>query len=323
MTDNLKKPLVIITGPTAVGKTELSVRLAKRINGEIISADSMQVYRRMNIGTAKIKPEETDGVAHHLIDILEPQEDFNVYIFKELAKKAVNEIYSRGRVPIIAGGTGFYIQAVLYDIDFTETDTDGEYRMELLRTAKEKGADFLHAMLREIDPEAADAIHPNNVKRVMRAIEYHHQTGGRMSEHNAKQGGKESPYNFAYFVLNDDRAAVYERIDRRVDEMLENGLLDEVKSLLAEGCDKSLTSMKGLGYKEIIDYINGETTFEEAVRILKRDTRHFAKRQLTWFKRERDVTFVNLNEFDGTSRESVKNAALEYMLEILHNKNIM
>ncbi len=323
MTDNLKKPLVILTGPTAVGKTELSVRLAKRINGEIISADSMQVYRRMDIGTAKIKPEETDGVAHHLIDILEPQEDFNVCLFKELAKKAVNEIYSRGRVPIIAGGTGFYIQAVLYDIDFTETDTDGEYRMKLLQTAKEKGTDFLHAMLREIDPEAADAIHPNNVKRVMRAIEYHHQTGGRMSEHNAKQSGKESPYNFAYFVLNDDRAAVYERIDRRVDMMLENGLLDEVRSLLAEGCDKSLTSMKGLGYKELIDYINGETTFEEAVRILKRDTRHFAKRQLTWFGRERGVTFVNLNEFDGTTRESVKNAALEYMLEILHNKNIM
>lgn len=323
MTDNQKKPLVILTGPTAVGKTELSVRLAKRINGEIISADSMQVYRRMDIGTAKIKPEETDGVAHHLIDILEPQEDFNVCLFKELAKKAVNEIYSRGRVPIIAGGTGFYIQAVLYDIDFTETETDGEYRMKLLQTAKEKGADFLHAMLREIDPQAADAIHPNNVKRVMRAIEYHHQTGGRMSEHNEKQSGKESPYNFVYFVLNDDRAAVYERIDRRVDMMLENGLLDEVKSLLAEGCDKSLTSMKGLGYKELIDYINGETTFEEAVRILKRDTRHFAKRQLTWFGRERGVTFVNLNEFDGTTRESVKNAALDYMLEILHNKNIM
>lgn len=323
MTDNQKKPLVILTGPTAVGKTELSVRLAKRINGEIISADSMQVYRRMDIGTAKIKPEEMDGVAHHLIDILEPQEDFNVYLFKELAPKAMDGIYSRGRIPVIAGGTGFYIQAVLYDIDFTETETDGEYRMKLMQTAKEKGADFLHAMLREIDPEAAGAIHPNNVKRVMRAIEYHHQTGGRMSEHNAEQGGKESPYNFAYFVLNDDRAAVYERIDRRVDMMLESGLLDEVRSLLAEGCDKSLTSMKGLGYKEIIDYINGETTFEEAVRILKRDTRHFAKRQLTWFKRERDVTFVNLNEFNGSSRESIKNAALDYMLEILHNKNIM
>lgn len=323
MTDNRKKPLVILTGPTAVGKTELSVRLAKRINGEIISADSMQVYRRMDIGTAKITPDEMNGVTHHLIDILEPQEDFNVYLFKELAQKALNKIYSRGRVPIIAGGTGFYIQSVLYDIDFTETDTDEEYRMKLSETAKEKGAEFLHAMLREIDPESADAIHPNNIKRVMRAIEYHRQTGGKMSEHNTEQGSKESPYNFVYFVLNDDRAAIYDRIDRRVDAMIEKGLLDEVKALLAEGCGRSLTSMKGLGYKEIIDYYNGETTLEEAVRILKRDTRHFAKRQLTWFRRERDVTFVNLNEFDGISRESVQDAALEYMVGILHNKNIM
>lgn len=323
MTDKRKKPLVILTGPTAVGKTELSVRLAKRIGGEIISADSMQVYRRMDIGTAKIKPEETDGVTHHLIDILEPTEDFNVYLFRELAKKAMDGIYSRGAVPIIAGGTGFYIQSVLYDIDFTETDTDTGYRAELTELAREKGADYLHEMLEKIDSESAAAIHPNNVKRVMRALEYHHQTGQKMSEHNREQSAKESPYNFVYFVLNDERAAIYDRIDRRVDAMLENGLLDEVKSLLSEGCDKSLVSMKGLGYKEIIDYYNGETTLEEAVRVLKRDTRHFAKRQLTWFGREKDVTFVNINEFDVGSREEVQNAVLEHMLKILYDKNIM
>lgn len=323
MTDKRKKPLVILTGPTAVGKTELSVRLAKRINGEIISADSMQVYRRMDIGTAKIMPDETDGVPHHLIDILEPTEEFNVYLFRELAKKAMNEIYSRGAVPIITGGTGFYIQSVLYDIDFTETDTDTGYRAELAKLAEEKGADFLHEMLAKIDSESAAAIHPNNVKRVMRALEYHRQTGKKMSEHNSEQSAKQSPYNFVYFVLNDERAAIYERIDRRVDAMIENGLLDEVKSLLSEGCDKSLVSMKGLGYKEIIDYYNGETTLEEAVRILKRDTRHFAKRQLTWFKRERDVTFVNINEFDGGSREEIQNAVLEHMVKILYDKNIM
>ncbi|MCM1309034.1 MAG: tRNA (adenosine(37)-N6)-dimethylallyltransferase MiaA [Butyrivibrio sp.] len=323
MTDKLKKPLIILTGPTAVGKTELSVRLAKKINGEIISADSMQVYRRMDIGTAKIKPRETDGVPHHLIDILEPTEDFNVYLFKELAKKAMKDIYSRGRIPIIAGGTGFYIQSVLYDIDFTDTDADTEYRGELSRLAREKGSDFLHGMLASVDPKSAAAIHPNNVKRVMRALEYNHQTGGKISEHNAEQRTKESPYNFVYFVLNDERSAIYGRIDRRVDEMLENGLLAEVRSLLAEGCGKSMTSMKGLGYKEIIDYFNGETTLEEAVRIIKRDTRHFAKRQLTWFGRERDVTFVSLNELGGGSSEEIQGAALEYMLRILNDKNII
>lgn len=320
MTDIQKKPLVILTGPTAVGKTALSIRLAKRIGGEIVSADSMQVYRKMDIGTAKVKPDEMDGIPHHLIDILDPRDDFSVYIFKELANEALKEIYSRGRIPIIAGGTGFYIQSVLYDIDFTGTETDETYRRELAHIAKTEGAEYLHAMLEKVDPESAAAIHPNNVKRVMRAIEYNHQTGGKMSEHNGEQRAKESPYNFVYFVLNDDRAAIYDRIDRRVDLMLEEGLLFEVKSLMDEGYDKSLVSMKGLGYKEIIDYYNGETTLNEAVYILKRDTRHFAKRQLTWFGREKDVTFVNINEFDGSNSQE---AILEYMIQILQNKNII
>lgn len=294
-----KPPLIILTGPTAVGKTDLSIRLAKEINGEIISADSMQVYRRMNIGTAKITPAEMEGVPHHLIDILEPDEGFNVFLFKELAKRAIEEILSRGRVPVIVGGTGFYIQAVLYDIDFTDNDTDDGIRRELTQVYEQKGAEYLHGLLREIDPESAQDIHANNVKRVIRAIEFYRQTGKRISEHNAEQRVNESPYNFAYFVLNDDREVLYDRINRRIDKMMEAGLVKEVQGLMAEGLDRSLVSMQGLGYKEIIAYLKGELSLEEAVYILKRDTRHFAKRQLTWFRREKEVDFVELKELGG------------------------
>lgn len=294
-----KPPLIILTGPTAVGKTDLSIRLAKEINGEIISADSMQVYRRMNIGTAKITPAEMEGVPHHLIDILEPDEGFNVFLFKELAKRAIEEILSRGRVPVIVGGTGFYIQAVLYDIDFTDNDADDGIRGELTRVYEQKGAEYLHELLREIDPKSAQDIHANNVKRVIRAIEFYRQTGRRISEHNAGQRENESPYNFAYFVLNDDREALYDRINRRIDKMMEAGLVKEVQGLMEEGLDRSLVSMQGLGYKEIIAYLKGELSLEEAVYILKRDTRHFAKRQLTWFRREKKVDFVELKELGG------------------------
>ena len=264
-----KKPLIILTGPTAVGKTELSVRLAKTVGGEIISADSMQVYRKMDIGTAKIKPAEMCGIKHYLIDVLDPAEEFNVFKFKEMANAAMSEIYANGHIPIIAGGTGFYIQSVLYDIDFTETDTDTEYRDKLYELCNTMGADYIHGLLKEADPKAAEAIHPNNVKRVIRALEYNHQTGQKISDHNEEQSQKESPYNFVYFVLNDDRKLIYERIDRRVDAMLEEGLVQEVKSLMDEGYDKSLVSMKGLGYKEMIDYFNGATTLEEAIYIIK------------------------------------------------------
>lgn len=305
----MKKPLIVLTGPTAVGKTELSIQLAKRINGEIISADSMQVYKMMDIGTAKIKPEEMQGVRHHLIDVLDPSEDFNVFRFKEMADEAMEKIYAAGHIPIIAGGTGFYIQSVLYDIDFTDTDTDDKFRAQMYDIADKQGNMYVHSLLKEVDPDAALAIHPNNLKRVIRALEFHHQTGQQISEHNKEQSAKESPFNYIYFVLNDVREHIYERIDRRVDLMIENGLLDEVRSLMDKGYDKSLVSMKGLGYKEIIDYYNGLTTLDEAIRILKRDTRHFAKRQLTWFGREKDVTWVNLDSLDGGRR-----AALQYML---------
>jgi len=294
----MKQPLIILTGPTASGKTALSVELAKRIGGEIISADSMQVYRHMDVGSAKVTEEEMDGVPHHLIDVLDPQESFNVVTFQELAKDAMKKIYDNGHIPIIAGGTGFYIQALLYDINFTDNDGDMEYRHQLETLANEQGADMLHAMLREVDPSSAEAIHANNVKRVIRALEFYKKTGQRISDHNEEERQKESPYNFAYYVLNMDRATLYNRIDLRVDKMLECGLVEEVKNLKSMGCTRDLVSMQGLGYKEILDYLNGELSLEEAVYILKRDTRHFAKRQLTWFKREKEVTWITQENFE-------------------------
>ena len=314
----MKQPLIILTGPTASGKTALSVELAKRIGGEIISADSMQVYRHMDVGSAKVTVEEMDGVPHHLIDVLDPQDAFNVVTFQEMAKEAMRKIYANGHIPIVAGGTGFYIQALLYDIDFTDNDGDMEYRHQLEELANEQGTEVLHAMLREVDPPSAEAIHANNVKRVIRALEFYKKTGQRISEHNEEERQKESPYNFAYYVLNMDRATLYERIDLRVDKMLEAGLEEEVKHLKAMGCTRDMVSMQGLGYKEILDYLNGELSLEEAVYILKRDTRHFAKRQLTWFKREKEVTWVTQENF-GFDRERI----LCWMLEDLKEHGII
>ncbi len=312
-----KLPLLILTGPTAVGKTNLSIKLAKAVNGEIISADSMQVYRRMDIGTAKIKKEEMCGVPHHLIDICEPTEDYNVVRFATEAKRLIREITERGHIPILVGGTGFYIQAVLYDIDFTETEEDTTYREELAAFADKYGAEALHEELAKVDPASAEAIHSNNVKRVIRALEFYRQTGGKISEHNEEQRGKESAYKSAYFVLTQDRAVLYDRIEKRIDSMLSEGLLDEVKALLAEGCKPEMVSMQGLGYKEIVPYLNGECTLDEAVYILKRDTRHFAKRQITWFKREREVLW-----FDKGLYES-EDAILEAMLTEARKRGII
>ena len=305
-----KKPLIVLTGPTAVGKTALSIQLARRIGGEIISADSMQVYRHMDIGTAKIRLEEMDGVPHHLIDILEPTEDFNVVRFQALARAAAEDIYSRGKIPIVAGGTGFYIQALLNDIDFTQIDENTQFREEMERLAAEQGAEVLHERLRAVDPESAEAIHANNVKRVIRALEYYEQTGEKISAHNEAERAKISPYHFFYYVLNTDRTVLYERIEKRIDEMMEEGLVEEVRQLQAMGCRRDSVAMQGLGYKEILAYLNGEMSLETAVNILKRDTRHFAKRQLTWFRRERDVRFLYLPEFDN-DRERV----LEHILQ--------
>ena len=283
------KPLVILAGPTAVGKTELSIRLAKRINGAIISADSMQVYKYMDIGSAKIMPDEMEGVKHYLIDELDPSDEFNIVRFQQMAKDALKEIYANGQIPIVAGGTGFYIQALLYDIDFTHQDSDEAFRKEMSDYAAEYGAEALHEKLKEIDPVSYKTIHANNTKRVIRALEYYRMTGQPISAHNEQEHQKVSPYNFAYFVLTDDRKHLYDRIDYRVDLMMKKGLVDEVKNLYDMGYHKDMVSMQGLGYKELLSYLDGECSLEEAVYIIKRETRHFAKRQLTWFRRERDV----------------------------------
>ena len=305
-----KRPLIVLSGPTAAGKTKLSIALAKAIGGEIISADSMQVYKHMDIGSAKIKNEEMEGVPHHLIDILEPEEEFNVVVFQKLCKEAMEGIYERGHIPILTGGTGFYIQAVLYDVDFTENDGDISYREKLEALAKEQGSGYLHRMLTEVDPDSAQAIHPNNIKRVIRALEFVHQTNGPISAHNKEQRKRESRYASCYFVLTDDREKLYESIDRRVDEMLTEGLLEEVAALQKRGCTRSMVSMQGLGYKELLAYLEGEISLEEAVYRIKRDTRHFAKRQLTWFRREKEVIWYHKGEFDHDEK-----AILEDMIK--------
>lgn len=293
-----KRPLVILTGPTAVGKTRLSLELAKKIGGEIISADSMQVYRHMDIGSAKIMPEEMEGVKHHLIDILDPKEEFNVVLFQQKCLRAMEEIYAAGHIPILTGGTGFYIQAVLYGIDFTENEEDTSYRKSLEERAETpEGREALHNELQQVDEASALGIHANNVKRVIRALEYYHLTGQKISEHNEAEREKEAAYNAAYFVLNDVRERLYAGIDRRVDDMVERGLVKEVESLRKMGCERGMVSMQGIGYKEILDYLNGEITLDQAVYLIKRDTRHFAKRQLTWFRREKEVIWVEKPDF--------------------------
>lgn len=313
----MKKPLIVLTGPTAVGKTKLSIALAKAVGGEIISADSMQVYRSMDIGSAKIRPEEMDGVPHYLVDVLDPSEEFHIVKFQEMAKAAMEQIYANGHIPILVGGTGFYIQAIVKDIDFTKNEENTEIRAKWELFAREQGAEALHQELAKVDPKSAETIPAGNVKRVVRALEFYELSGTPISEHNEEQKAKESPYQFAYFVLNDHRELLYERIEQRIDEMLEEGLVAEVKGLKDRGFTKDMVSMQGLGYKEILDYLDGNLTLEEAVYILKRDTRHFAKRQLTWFRREPEVSWIHKYEY-GYDNEKI----LDAMLSILKDKGI-
>ncbi len=294
-----KKPLIILTGPTAVGKTALSIGLAKAVGGEIISADSMQVYKGMDVGTAKITSEEMDGVTHYLVDELEPWEEFNVVVFQRLCKKYMERIYSKGKIPIIVGGTGFYIQSVLYDIDFTENEADTSYRQMLEQKAENEGVQKLHQELAQVDPESAEQIHPNNVKKVIRALEYYQQTGQKISEHNETQRQKESPYDFIYYVLSLPREILYERINKRVDQMRRDGLIEEVKQLEERGCTREMVSMQGLGYKEILDAFAGKCTMDEAFEKIKLETRHFAKRQFTWFRRERTVIWLEKEQYNS------------------------
>ena len=296
------KDLIVLTGPTAVGKTSLSIALAKAVDGEIISADSMQVYKYMNIGTAKITEEEKCGIPHFLIDELEPDDEFNVTIFKNKVMGYIEDIKSRGKVPIIVGGTGFYIQSVIYDINFNEYGDDSNVRKKYEAMAETLGKSELHKKLALVDREYADSVSYNNVKKVVRALTFFEMTGEKLSEHNKRERERSSPFDFAYFVLTMDRKKLYERIDKRVDLMFDMGLVEEVKALMANGYDKSLVSMQGIGYKEVIDYLSGKTSLEECIDIIKRDTRHFAKRQLTWFKREKVVTYIDKDEFDAEDK---------------------
>lgn len=311
-----RQKLIILTGPTAVGKTALSIGLARAIGAEIISADSMQVYRGMDIGTAKITHEEMQGVPHHMIDIIEPDEEFSVLIFKDMAKKCIDEITARGHIPMIVGGTGFYIQAVLYDVDFSEYSDEEQsaVRSRLEAELEEHGPRYMHDRLASFDPASAAIIHPNNIKRMMHAIEFYEITGRPISEHNSEQHERTSPYDFLYIVVNDDRSRIYSNIDRRVDLMMEAGLADEVRALRARGYTQALPSMMGLGYKEIDDWLEGRCTLDKAVEIIKRDTRHFARKQLTWFKREKETFFVDKREHNDPEE------LLQYVLGVLEEK---
>lgn len=308
-----KPPLIIIGGATAVGKTSLSVKLAKAAGAEIISADSQQVYRGMDTGTAKVTKEEMLGITHYLIDEVEPDFDFNVFEFKKRAQKYIKQIYENGHIPVLAGGTGFYIQSVLYDIDFSGENEGGEYRKSL--EALESGV--LYGMLKEADPGAAKEIHPNNKKRVIRALEFYHNTGEMISAHNKDQRQKESPYNYAYFVLNRNRDEIYERIEKRVDCMMQAGLVEEVKGLLEGGLSENALSMQAIGYKEIIQFLKGNISEDEAAALIKLNTRHFAKRQITWFKREKEAVWIDYGDYAD------EEAMLQEMMNILKEKDIV
>ncbi len=316
----MNKPLIVLTGPTAVGKTKLSIRIAKEVNGEIISADSMQVYRHMDIGSAKIRKEEMEGVKHYLVDILEPDEEFNVVIFQKLCLEAISEIYNKGKIPILVGGTGFYIQAVLYGIAFEEESEESSVRNRYEQLVREnpQGASLLHKKLAEVDPLSADCIHENNVKRVIRALEFYERNSQPISKHNLEQRKKESPYQFAYFVLNQDRQELYRKIELRVDEMIREGLVSEVEALKNKGFHKNMVSMQGIGYKEILQYLDGELSYDEAISKMKLNTRHFAKRQLTWFRREKDVIWLNKEEYQNNEDNILKE-----IKRILRSKGII
>lgn len=312
----MKKPLVVIAGATATGKSALAVNIAKIIGGEIISADSMQVYKYMDVGTAKVSKEEMGGIKHHLLDCLEPNESCDAVTFKNLALEAMGEIYKNNQIPIICGGTGFYIQAVTRDIDFTEED-DSNIREEITRFYRNFGEDALFERLKEIDPESTLIIPKQNVKRVIRAIEFYELHHKKISDHNKEQQKRETPYNLAYFVLNRDRSLLYEKIDKRVDIMIENGLVDEVKELITKYPYDSQSGLyNAIGYKEIIDYLNGEYDFDRAVYLIKQNSRHYAKRQVTFFKRERYADFIDIDSISQKEAE-------EYILNVLKDKKII
>lgn len=308
----MDEPLIIIAGPTAVGKTALSIELAKKLNGEIISGDSMQVYRGMDIGTAKISVAEMCGVPHHLIDICEPLEGFSVAKFQALAQEKIAEITTRGHLPIIVGGTGLYLSSVIYDYDFAQTDHDDEYREYLQQIAVEKGNQYLWEMLSKVDEASADKLNIRDTKRIIRALEVYHLTGVPLSAQNQEGRQQKCRDNLAFIVLDMDRARLYERINQRIEQMLAQGWLDEVKNLLEMGLSVNDIAMQGLGYRQLAKYLNGDMTYEEAVELTKKDTRHFAKRQLTWFRHENNTCWINK---DNKTDAEILNEAIAIISE--------
>ena len=309
----MKEKLIVLVGPTASGKTDMGVRLAKKIDGEIISADSMQIYKYMDIGTAKPTVDEMDGVPHYMIDHIKPDEEFSVAVFRELSEKCIEDILSRNKRPIVVGGTGLYVNSLTKPWDFSKTEPNETLRGELEALAQEKGTYYLHERLREVDPISAQNIHPNNVKRVIRALEVYKTSGKTKSQLDQESMKNELKYEPILLGLSMERSTLYARIELRIDKMIEAGLVEEVKKLLNMGYKEDLVSMQGLGYKEIVKYLKGEYSLEEAIEILKRDTRHFAKRQLTWFRRDERIKWFKIEDY--RSLDQLESDALYYLKE--------
>ncbi|MBZ9687861.1 tRNA (adenosine(37)-N6)-dimethylallyltransferase MiaA [Clostridium estertheticum] len=293
------KDLFILAGPTAIGKTEISVKLAQRLNGDIISADSMQIYKYMDIGSGKIAKDEMNGVPHHLLDIIEPSENFSVAEFKEKAETAIELITNKNKLPMLVGGTGFYINSLIYNYNFAETIKDEEYRDYLTKLAVREGNEHVHSLLKDIDEESFIKLYPNDLKRVIRALEVYRVSGKPMSVFKEEQNLLDIPYNVYYFVLNMDRQKLYSRINSRVDIMVKNNLVQEVMELKKMGYNSDMQSMKGIGYKELLYHLNHEISLDEAIEMIKQGSRNYAKRQLTWFRKDPRINWINKDDFNS------------------------
>lgn len=298
-------PLIVVAGPTASGKTGLAIDIARYIGGEIVNADSMQIYKYMDIGTAKPTAEERARAVHHLIDFLEPDAEFSVADYTQMAHNVIADINSRGKIAVMAGGTGLYINSVVNDVTFGEMDTDYELRESLQKTAQEKGSEYLLEMLAEFDEVSAKRLHPNNLRRIIRAIEFYKITGKTISQHQNETKQVNSRYRPLMLCIDRNREELYERINLRVDIMFEEGLADEVKSLMNMGYTKELNSMKGIGYKEVMDCLDGKMSLEETKELIKQSSRRYAKRQLTWFRRDERIHYVGSENPFGEAKELI------------------